>query len=158
MEVGLFGKKLGMTQIFDDQGSIIPVLKFDTNDNNPPNLNSNKIIFSSIGYKSNWVSCKFVRSAEIWGSGESIQLALNNYSNFYNYFFLGSDYGKVRVRYIHGLLESVQDSLNRYVVGKGIEWTNKKSLVFGISETVYFEVSFCFKGLVRFFILSNKTI
>ena len=25
MEVGLFGKKLGMTQIFDDQGSIIPV-------------------------------------------------------------------------------------------------------------------------------------
>ena len=45
---------------------------------------------------------------------------------------------KIRVRYIHGFLETVSKNNNRFITARGFEWTNKKSLVIGFSETVIY--------------------
>ena len=51
---------------------------------------------------------------------------------------MASDYGKVRVRYIYGFLENVETNINRYITARGFEWTNKRSLIIGFSETVIY--------------------
>lgn len=93
---------------------------------------------SGIGYENDWIILQFSKGSESWGSGNDIQLALSENSGIYDYFLLGSDYGKVRVRYIHGFLENVETNINRYITARGIEWTNKRSLVVGFSETVIY--------------------
>ena len=80
------------------------------------------------------------KGAESWGAGEDMELALSKYSEPYNYFQLKSDYGRVRVKYIHGYLEKTNDQINRYVNARGIEWTNKKSILVGISLVVSINV------------------
>ena len=45
------------------------------------------------------------KGKESWGSGINMSLALSDNSNSYDYLMLGSDYGKIRVKYIHGFLE-----------------------------------------------------
>ena len=93
---------------------------------------------SGIGFENNWVVLQIGKGRESWGSGNDIQLALGENSETYDYFLLGSDYGKVRVRYIHGLLENVDTNINRYITARGFEWTNKKTLIIGFSETVIY--------------------
>ena len=72
------------------------------------------------------------------GAGNDIELALSANSNPYDYFQFGSDYGRLRVNYIHGFLENVQGNINRYITARGFEWTNRKSLVIGFSETTIY--------------------
>tara|TARA_B100000519_G_scaffold203428_1_gene226721 strand:+ start:33099 stop:34481 length:1383 start_codon:yes stop_codon:yes gene_type:complete len=93
--------------------------------------------FSGIGYKSSWLIFQFGKGRESWGAGNDIQLALSENSSAYDYFMLASDYGNLRVNYIHGFLESI-DGTNRYITARGIEWTNKKSFIFGFSESVVY--------------------
>ena len=56
----------------------------------------------------------------------------------YDYFMLGSNYGKIKVNYIHGFLESNKERINRYITSRGLEWTNKKNLILSISEIVIY--------------------
>ena len=93
---------------------------------------------SGIGFKKNWVTLQISNGQQSWGAGNDIELALSNNSSAFDYFLLASDYGKVRVRYIHGFLENVQGNINRYITARGFEWTNKKSLIIGFSETVIY--------------------
>ena len=94
--------------------------------------------YSGFGYENNWAILFLGTGNENWGSGNNIQLALSDKSRSYDYFLLGSDYGRVRVRYIHGFLENIDDNINRFINARGIEWTNKNSLLIGISEiTIY---------------------
>ena len=37
-----------------------------------------------------------------------------------------------------GFLESTENDINRYITARGIEWTNGKSLIIGLSETVIY--------------------
>ena len=78
------------------------------------------------------------RGNENWSAGHDIELALSDKSNIYDYLILGSDYGRIRVKYIHGLLEVTADSINRFIAAKGLEWTNNKSLIIGLSEIVIY--------------------
>ena len=78
------------------------------------------------------------RGKENWGSGNNISLAFNDQSNSYDYVLLYSDYGRVGVNYFHGFLERIDNKYNRYIIAKGIEWKNKKSFIFGLSETVIY--------------------
>ena len=107
-----------------------------TNINNQYQRNSFRS--SGIGYYNKWITLEICRGNENWSSGNDIQLALSEKSNFYDYFLLGSDYGKIRVRYIHGLLEITPDTIKRFIAAKGLEWTNKKSLIIGLSEIVIY--------------------
>jgi len=51
---------------------------------------------------------------------------------------LDLDFGKLKVRYFHGYLETDTLSYNRYITGRGIEWNNQKTLVLGLSEIVVY--------------------
>mgnify|MGYP001453455945 CR=1 FL=1 len=93
---------------------------------------------SGLGFKNSWVVLQIGRGKENWGAGEDIQLALSENSSPYDYFLLASDYGNIRVRYIYGLLEKIQSNINRYITARAFEWTNKKSLIVGLSETVIY--------------------
>ena len=93
---------------------------------------------SGIGLENHWIMLQFGRGHENWGSGNDIQLALSENSGNYDYLILASDYGKVRVKYIYGFLENVQPNINRYITARGLEWTNRKSLIIGLSETVIY--------------------
>ena len=39
---------------------------------------------------------------------------------------------------MHGLLESVGHKINRFITARGIEWSNKKNLIIGLSEIVIY--------------------
>ena len=97
-----------------------------------------KVDFSGFGFENNWVALQIGRGYEDWGAGRNISLALSKKSERYDYFMLSSDYGNLRVKYIHGFLETSSDSINRYLNARGLEWTNKKSLIIGISETLVY--------------------
>ena len=97
----------------------------------------NNMSSSGIGFRNNWVLIQIGRDRESWGAGDDIQIALSEYSNAYNYFLLASDYGRIRVRYIHGFLEKIE-GVNRYLNARGIEWTNKKSIILGFSEFIIY--------------------
>tara|TARA_Y100000996_G_scaffold415045_1_gene407933 strand:+ start:83 stop:1477 length:1395 start_codon:yes stop_codon:yes gene_type:complete len=93
---------------------------------------------SGLGYKNTWLTLEVSKGKENWGAGNDIQLALSDNSGSYDYFLLASDYGKIRVRYIHGFLENVEEDINRYITARGFEWTNQKSLNIGFSEIVIY--------------------
>ena len=59
-------------------------------------------------------------------------------SESYNYSILGLDFNKVRVKYLHGYLEKDSTNFNRFLTARGIELTDKKSIIFGISEIVIY--------------------
>ncbi len=98
----------------------------------------NSIDFSGIGFQNDWVYIQICKGREHWGAGNDIQLSLSEKSFPYDYFILGSDYGKIRVKYIHGILEKLNNKINRYITARGIEWTNNRDFVLGVSETVIY--------------------
>ena len=96
------------------------------------------VLNSGFGYRNNWVLLKISKDRESWGSGRDIQLALSETSDPYNYLTIASDYGSLRVKYIHGFLETTNNLVNRFITARGLEWTNKKSLIIGLSETIIY--------------------
>jgi len=101
-------------------------------------FNSGETDLSGIGFQNDWLTLQLGRGRESWGSGNEIQLALSENSPAYDYGMLGLDFGRLRAKYIHGFLESTENDINRYITARGIEWTNGKSLVIGLSETVIY--------------------
>ena len=93
---------------------------------------------SGIGFQNDWVLIQVGRGAESWGAGNDIQLALSENSPKYDYVKIGSDYGNLRVCYIHGFLETTEDNFNRYITSKGFEWTNKRSIVVSFQESIIY--------------------
>ena len=101
-------------------------------------FNSGETDLSGIGFQNDWLTLQLGRGRESWGAGKEIQLALNENSPAYDYGLLMLDFGRLRTKYIHGFLESTENDINRYITARGIEWTNRKSLVIGLSETVIY--------------------
>ena len=101
-------------------------------------INKKDEYLSGIGFKNTWFQVQFGRDFENWGSGNNIQLALSSNSAPYEYLSMYSNYGNIRVKYIHGFLEAKSDSTNRYLTGRAFEWTNKKSIIFSLSEIVVY--------------------
>ena len=92
----------------------------------------------AIDIHNSWVNLQICKGKESWGAGNNIQLALSEKSEPYDYFLLGSDYGNIRVRYIYGFLENIDNNINRYITARGFEWTNKQSFIIGFSETIIY--------------------
>ncbi|MBT3180153.1 MAG: hypothetical protein HOB40_08835 [Candidatus Marinimicrobia bacterium] len=101
-------------------------------------FSSGETDLSGIGFQNDWLSLQLGRGRENWGAGNHIQLALSENSPAYDYGMLGMDFNKLRVKYIHGFLETDESQINRYITARGVEWTNKKSLLIGLSETVIY--------------------
>ena len=101
-------------------------------------FNSGETDLSGIGFQNDWLLIQIGRGRQSWGSGHEIQLALSEHSSAYDYGLLGLNFGKLRVRYIHGYLESDSSAINRYITARGIEWSNQNSFVISLSESVIY--------------------
>jgi hypothetical protein len=97
----------------------------------------NDLLISGIGYKNPWFHFQIGRDRESWGAGNDIKIALSSFSRPYDYIMLGSNYGRIRVKYIHAFLEKFNKK-NRYLNARGIEWSNNKNCLLGISEIVVY--------------------
>ena len=93
---------------------------------------------SGICFENNWLIFQFGRGRQSWGAGNDIQLALSENSNAYDFGMLDLDFGRLRVRYFNGYLETDSLFINRYITGRGIEWNNEKNILFGLSEIVIY--------------------
>jgi len=101
-------------------------------------LNSGETDLSGIGFQNDWLLFQIGRGRQSWGAGEEIQLALGENSPAYEYTLLGLDFGKIRVKYLHGFLESISPNINRYITARGLEWFTRENLIIGLSETVIY--------------------
>jgi len=101
-------------------------------------LSSGETDISGISYENDWMIIQFGRGRQSWGAGNNIELAISEQSNSYDYGMLDLDFGKLKVRYFHGYLETDSLSINRYITGRGIEWNNKKNLLIGLSEVIIY--------------------
>ena len=93
---------------------------------------------SGISFQNNWMTLQFGRGRQSWGAGNDIQICLSENSNSYDYGLLDLDFGKLRVRYFHGYLETDSLAHNRYITGRGIEWNNENNLLLGLSEVIIY--------------------
>jgi hypothetical protein len=101
-------------------------------------LNSGEVDVSGFGYQNDWLLFQIGRGRQSWGAGNSIQISLSENSNSYDYALFGLDFGKLRYKYFHGFLESDTLGHNRYIVSKGLEYSNLKSLIFSLSEIIIY--------------------
>ena len=89
-------------------------------------FNSGETDLSGICYESEWLIFQFGRGRESWGAGNDIQLGLNENSYAYDYGLLDLDFGKLRVRYFNGYLETDSLFVSRYITeGDRMEQRNK---------------------------------
>ena len=65
-------------------------------------------------------------------------LALSEKSAAYDHGTLQLKFNNLRLRYFHGFLETLENSNNRYITGRGIEYNNKRNLVIGAHEIVIY--------------------
>ena len=72
---------------------------------------------SGIGFENSWCIFQISKGKENWGAGNDIQLSLSKHSSSYDYFLLGSDYGKIRVRYIYGFLRKLKTLIDILLLG-----------------------------------------
>ncbi len=93
---------------------------------------------SGICYENNWLILQFGRGRQSWGAGNDIQLGISEESNPYDYGMIDLDFGKLRVRYFNGYLETDSLSISRFITGRGIEWNNQENSVLGLSEVVVY--------------------
>ena len=101
-------------------------------------LHNNLKDVSYFGFQNDWLILQIGKGNENWSAGEDISIGLSKESDAYSYMLLGSDYGNIKVRYIHGFLEKLEPNVNRYVNARAVEWTNKNSMSFGLSETIIY--------------------
>jgi len=86
-----------------------------------------------------WFQVQISKDREEWGAGQDIALGLVNNGNPYDYLTIASNYGFLKVKYIHGILEqNLKDNFNRFIVARGLEYSNKRNFLLSVSEIVIY--------------------
>jgi len=93
---------------------------------------------TGLRFSNKWLYVSYGKGAQGWGTNYDITLGVNQDSEPYDYGALGLDFGYLKVNYFHGFLEKDTVSNNRFINGRGLELTNKKSAIIGISEIVIY--------------------
>ena len=93
---------------------------------------------TGLRFSNKWLYLSYGKGAQGWGTNYDITLGVNQDSEPYDYGALGLDFGYLKVNYFHGFLEQDTVSNNRFINGRGLELTNKKSAIIGISEIVIY--------------------
>jgi hypothetical protein len=103
-------------------------------------LNSAEFDHAVLSYRHDWLTVQYGRGRQNWGPFESENLVLSSASAAYDHFMAEARYKRFKFRFFYGFLEAVQDggNINRYLVGHGIEYSNRRNLVVGLSEIVIF--------------------
>ncbi len=100
-------------------------------------LNSGETDISGVGYSNDWLLLQIGRGRQNWSAGNGIDLILSEDSPSYDYGLFGLNFRNINGRFFHGYLDT--DSLtNRYITGRGIEWTNHKNIILSLSELVVY--------------------
>jgi hypothetical protein len=104
-------------------------------------LNSGEYEYASFGFQNEWLLFQLGRGRQSWGAGKGINIILNEFSPSYDYALFGFDLKNYKFRYFHGFLESrgFSDPINRYILGRAIEKTNYKNLIFSFSEIIIYQ-------------------
>jgi hypothetical protein len=93
---------------------------------------------SGLKFSNEWLYISYGKGAQGWGTNYNITLGINEKSEPYDYGAIGLDFGYLRVNYFHGFLEKDSVNNNRFLTGRGLELTNKKNVIIGISEIVVY--------------------
>ena len=93
---------------------------------------------TGLRFSNKWLYVSYGKGAQGWGTNYDITLGVNQDSEPYDYGTLGLDFGYLKVNYFHGFLEKDTFGNNRFINGRGLELTNKKSVIIGISEIVIY--------------------
>lgn len=103
-------------------------------------FNSGEYDMSAIGFRNNWVTIEIGRGRQNWGAISQDNLALSSNSAPYDYGLVEGKIKNVTMRYFHGFLESVWDkqNYNRYILGRGIEYSNKQNIILSVVEIVIY--------------------
>ena len=92
---------------------------------------------SGVGFENDWLILQLGRGRQSWGAGNNIQIAISENSPSYDYGLAQIKFQNIKFRYFHGFLEHKND-YSRYITGRGIEWTNEKSMIVSLSEVVIY--------------------
>ena len=98
---------------------------------------SGEISQGGIGFQNDLFILQYGRGKQNWGSGNGIELAISNQSHSYDQLVFEVRKNNFKYRYFHGFLENI-NNINRYLLGKGIEYSNHENLRLGISEIVIY--------------------
>ncbi|RMF66021.1 MAG: hypothetical protein D6743_07065, partial [Calditrichaeota bacterium] len=103
-------------------------------------LNSAEFDRATLGYHNSWLTLQFGRSRQRWGPFESDNLVLSQHAPASDHFMIEFRHKRITGRFFYGFLESVQDSanINRYLVGHGIQYSNHRNFVLGVSEIIIY--------------------
>ena len=93
---------------------------------------------TGLKFSNKWLHLSYGKGTQGWGTNYDITLGVNQDSEPYDYGALGLDFGYLKVNYFHGFLEQDTASNNRFITGRGLELTNNKSAIIGISEIVIY--------------------
>ena len=103
-------------------------------------LNSGEVDISVIGYRNDWLTGEIGRGRQNWGGFFKDNLAISANSAPYDYGLIELRHKWLKARYFHGYLETVWDegNYNRYITGRGLEYSNSQNLVMGVSEIIVY--------------------
>ncbi|MFQ5865995.1 MAG: hypothetical protein ACE5IW_12275 [bacterium] len=101
-------------------------------------INSAEFDHAVVSYHNSWLVAQFGRGRQVWGPLESNNLVLSPNSAAYDHFLLEGRYRRMKLRFFYGFLESITHggNFNRYLVGHGIEYNNRRNLIIGASELI----------------------
>ena len=93
-----------------------------------------------IGFKSDWFNIEYGRTREIWGTNNEDNLIFSGSAPAYDRLMIQFSKKKITYRYFYAFLETYSEGIdiNRYVVGRCLEYTNHQNLLLGISESTVF--------------------
>lgn len=126
----LFFRIIDDVDIYDDFSGI-------KQDRSRLGFNSGETDNAGIGFQNDWLLAQIGRGRHAWSYDNDINIFLNNRSKPYDSFSFGINTHSMRIKYFTGFLESINE-VNRYVVGKGIEFTNNMNLLLSLSEVVIY--------------------
>jgi hypothetical protein len=92
---------------------------------------------AGVGYDDGKYILQYGRGRQSWSLGNELDLVISDDAPPFDYGMFGVNLSNINFRYFHGYLGK-EDDYNRYIVGKGLEWSNKKSLIFSFSEILIY--------------------
>jgi hypothetical protein len=104
-------------------------------------MNAAEFDHAAISYEHDWLTLQFGRARQNWGPFESNNVALSNHSPAFDHLMAEFRYKRFRGRFFYGFLESLisdEGNVNRYLVGHGVEYSNRRNLVLSASEIIVF--------------------
>jgi len=101
-------------------------------------FNSGETDISGFGYLGNVFRLWIGRDRQNWGAMNFDNLAVSENSASYDQGVFDVNINNFKYRFFYGFLETINNGVNRYINGRGIEYNNYKNLLIGFHEIVIY--------------------